>query len=44
MEYVMTLKGELVAVGKALMDSEEIVKSEKGIAVEIERVVMDPNL
>ncbi|MEM3979822.1 MAG: RNA-guided pseudouridylation complex pseudouridine synthase subunit Cbf5 [Ignisphaera sp.] len=41
---VMTLKGELVAVGKALMDSEEIVKSEKGIAVEIERVVMDPNI
>lgn len=41
---VMTLKGELVAIGKAVMDSDEISRSEKGIAVEIERVVMEPNL
>lgn len=40
---VMTLKGELVAIGKATMDSSEIDRSERGIAVEIERVVMEPN-
>ncbi len=41
---LMTLKGELVAIGKAVMDSEEISRCEKGIAVEIERVVMEPNI
>lgn len=41
---VMTLKGEVVAIGKALMSSEDIIKSEKGIAVQIERVVMDPGV
>lgn len=41
---VMTLKGEIVAVGKALMDSDEIMKLDKGVAVRIERVVMDPNI
>ncbi|MEM0153403.1 MAG: RNA-guided pseudouridylation complex pseudouridine synthase subunit Cbf5 [Ignisphaera sp.] len=41
---VMTLKGELVAIGRAAMDSEEISKSEKGIAVEINRVVIEPNV
>lgn len=41
---IMTLKGELVAVGKAVMDSEEIGVYEKGVAVEIERVVMEPNM
>ncbi|MEM2296192.1 MAG: RNA-guided pseudouridylation complex pseudouridine synthase subunit Cbf5 [Ignisphaera sp.] len=41
---VMTLKGELVAVGKALMDSGEIMGAEKGLAIGIERVVMDPDV
>jgi predicted rRNA pseudouridine synthase len=41
---VMSLKGELVAIGKAVMSSEEILKAEKGIAVEINRVAMDPNV
>jgi predicted rRNA pseudouridine synthase len=41
---IMTLKGELVAVGRALMSSEEILKAEKGIAVEINRVIMDPGV
>lgn len=41
---VMTLKGELVAIGRATMDSEDLGKSEKGIAVEIDRVVMEPNV
>jgi H/ACA ribonucleoprotein complex subunit 4 len=38
---IFTLKGELVAVGKGAMDAEEIVKNEKGIAIKIERVVMN---
>lgn len=41
---IMTLKGELVAIGKASMDSEEIISSESGIAVDIERVVMPRDL
>lgn len=35
-----TLKGELIALGRALMTSEEILEREKGIAVKTERVVM----
>jgi H/ACA ribonucleoprotein complex subunit 4 len=38
---IFTLKGELVAIGKSFMETEEIVKNEKGVAVKIERVVMD---
>jgi len=38
---IFTLKGELVAIGKSFMGTEEIVKNEKGVAVKIERVVMD---
>ena len=38
---IFTLKGELVAVGKSEMSAEEIMKNVKGIAVRIERVVMD---
>ncbi len=38
----MTLKGELIALGEAQMDSEEIVESENGIVAEPERVVMEP--
>jgi len=41
---IMTLKGELVATGKAQMDSDEIMSAEKGLAVRVERVVMDPNV
>ncbi len=36
---LMTLKGELVAIGKALMDGEAMLKA-KGIAVKTDRVVM----
>lgn len=39
---IMTLKGELVALGKAKMSSEEILKSDHGIVVKTERVVMAP--
>jgi len=43
-EYVaiMTLKGELVALGKAKMRSEQILSAKRGIAVKTDLVVMDP--
>ena len=37
---VMTLKGELVALAKAEMSTEQILEAEKGIALKTERVVM----
>lgn len=37
---ILTLKGELVAIGKSLMTSEEIKNSDKGYAVKNLRVVM----
>ncbi|MEB3859732.1 MAG: RNA-guided pseudouridylation complex pseudouridine synthase subunit Cbf5 [Desulfurococcales archaeon] len=39
---LMTLKGELVAIGKALMSTEEILEREKGEAVKPERVIIKP--
>ncbi len=41
---ILTLKGELVALGKSLMSSEEILEAEKGIAVKPQRVIMEPGL
>lgn len=41
---IMTLKGEAVALGEALMSTEEIMELEKGIAVKTDRVVMRRNL
>jgi len=38
---VMTLKDELVALGTAKMDSEEIIKKEKGLAVKTDKVFME---
>jgi len=37
---MMTLKGEVVALGSALMSSEEMMNSTEGVAVDTERVVM----
>ncbi|VVB59407.1 putative tRNA pseudouridine synthase B [uncultured archaeon] len=37
---IMSLKGELVAFGSAEMNSEQIMKSERGIAAKINRVVL----
>lgn len=37
---VMTLKNELVAIGTSLMASEEIMKKEKGLAVNVHKVFM----
>ncbi len=41
---VETLKGEAVAIGKALMSTKEILENDKGIAVDVERVIMERNL
>lgn len=40
---VMTLKGELVAVGKVKMMPKDIMKEERGIAVSINKVFMEPD-
>jgi len=37
---VMTLSGEGVALGRPLMDSEEIMKRSEGFAVDVSRVFM----
>ena len=37
---IMTLKGELVAVGEALMSGVEINSNEKGLAIEVKKVFM----
>ncbi len=39
---VMTLKGELIAVGEAQMTSKEMIKSERGVAVKSKQVFMKP--
>lgn len=38
---VLTLKGELVGLGIALLSSEQIMAAEKGLAVKVDRVVID---
>lgn len=40
---VMTLKGELVAAGKSLKTSAEILKANKGIMIDIKKVFMEPD-
>lgn len=39
---IFTQKGELVALGTALMRSEEMVSSRRGLAVKTQRVIMKP--
>jgi len=41
---IMTLKGELVALGEARKTTKEMLKSEKGIAVKTKKVFMDPGV
>ena len=41
---IMTLKGELVALGVAVMDSEEMKKQNKGICAQIDSVIMEKDL
>jgi H/ACA ribonucleoprotein complex subunit 4 len=37
---IMSLKGELVAMGRALMTTDEIMKNTKGLAVKTDKVIM----
>jgi predicted rRNA pseudouridine synthase len=41
---LLTLKGELVAVGRSLMDYNEVLEASRGIVVEPVRVVLEPGL
>ena len=41
---IMTLKGELAALGIAQMDSEQMIKAEHGIAAKVSRVVIAQGL
>ncbi len=40
---IYTLKGEIIALGEANMNSEEIKQNDKGIAFNIKRLIMKPN-
>lgn len=42
MVAVMTLKDELIALGSARMNTKQIMKEEKGVAVKIDKVLMEP--
>ena len=39
---ILTLKGELVAAGESIGTSTDIMKSDKGIMVNIKKVFMEP--
>ena len=39
---LMTARGELVAIGKMAMSSQKIMSTDKGKAVDVERVLMEP--
>jgi len=41
---IMTLKDELVALGKATLNSEEIIRKDKGLAVKTDKVFMEPGV
>ncbi len=41
---VMSLKGELVALGRSVMESGEMLKADHGIAALTERVIMNPGV
>ncbi len=41
---VMTLKDELIALGKAQLTSEDIMKKEKGLTVKTDKVFMEPGM
>ncbi|UCG95545.1 MAG: RNA-guided pseudouridylation complex pseudouridine synthase subunit Cbf5 [archaeon] len=44
MTAILTLKGELIALGYSKMDSKEMGRSKSGIAAEVDRVVMKRDL
>ncbi|MFO8050910.1 MAG: RNA-guided pseudouridylation complex pseudouridine synthase subunit Cbf5 [Thermoplasmatota archaeon] len=39
---VLSLKGEAVAVGKAMMDFKEMISGGRGMSVKVDRVIMEP--
>ena len=41
---IFTLKEELILIGRALMSTSDIMKSEKGVATKTEQVFMDPGV
>ena len=41
---VLTLKNELIGIGTAKMPSEDIIKKDKGVAVKINKVFMEPGI
>jgi H/ACA ribonucleoprotein complex subunit 4 len=41
---IYSLKGEIIALGEANMDAEEIRQNDKGIAFTIKRLIMKPNI
>jgi H/ACA ribonucleoprotein complex subunit 4 len=41
---IMTLKGEIIALGKALLTTKDITEKEKGTAVKTTKVFMKPNV
>jgi len=41
---VMTLKKELIFIGKAMMNSDEMLKLEKGVGVRTDKVFMEPGV
>ncbi len=41
---ICTLKGEIVALGRAQLETEGIIKADKGIVATIERVIMEPGI
>lgn len=41
---ILSLKGELVALGKAQMTSQQMMKEEKGLAIKVEKVFMQPGV
>ena len=41
---LMSLKGELIAVGRAVMTTKEILKAEKGVAAKSSQVFMNPGV
>ncbi|MCL4399406.1 RNA-guided pseudouridylation complex pseudouridine synthase subunit Cbf5 [Candidatus Parvarchaeota archaeon] len=40
--FISTLKGELIALGDAVLDSDKLIKMKKGIAVKTDSVIMLP--
>jgi len=39
---LMTARGELIAIGKMMMSSQKIMATDKGVAVDVERILMEP--